>query len=113
MNKKDIILIVILIVISLSFVVPSNGDTKYAFVYYEDKVILKVKLDKHEKYIVKGYLGDVIIETDINRVKVSKETSKYHLCSIQGYVSNSMPIVCLPNKIIVKIEDSSVYDAIV
>lgn len=114
MNKKDVLLIFIVLIISLLFIFkPNNNNNKYALVYYEDKVILKVKLDKHEKYRVKGYLGEVVIETDIGKVRVSEETSKYHLCSKQGYVSNGIPIVCLPNKIIIKIEEESELDAVV
>lgn len=115
MNKKDVLLIFVVLIISLLFVFkPNNNDNnKYALVYYEDKVILKVKLDKHEKYRVKGYLGEVVIETDIGKVRVNEETSKYHLCSKQGYVSNNVPIVCLPNKIIIKIEEESELDAVV
>lgn len=114
MNKKDVLLIFVVLIISLLFIFkPNNNNNKYALVYYEDKVILKVKLDKHQKYSVKGYLGDVIIETDIGKVRVSEETSKYHLCSKQGYVSNNVPIVCLPNKIIIKIEEESELDAVV
>lgn len=114
MNKKDVLLIFVVLIISLLFIFkPNNNNNKYALVYYEDKVILKVKLDKHQKYSVKGYLGDVIIETDIDKVRVSEETSKYHLCSKQGYVSNNVPIVCLPNKIIIKIEEESELDAVV
>lgn len=114
MNKKDVLLIFIVLIISLLFIFkPNNNNNKYALVYYEDKVILKVKLDKHEKYSVKGYLGEVVIETDIDKVRVSEETSKYHLCSKQGYVSNNVPIVCLPNKIIIKIEEVSELDAVV
>lgn len=114
MNKKDVLLIFVVLIISLLFIFkPNNNNNKYALVYYEDKVILKVKLDKHQKYSVKGYLGDVIIETDIDKVRVSEETSKYHLCSKQGYASNNVPIVCLPNKIIIKIEEESELDAVV
>ena len=111
MNKKDVLLIFVVLIISLLFIFkPNNNDNnKYALVYYEDKVILKVKLDKHQKYSVKGYLGDIVIETDIDKVRVSEETSKYHLCSKQGYVSNNVPIVCLPNKIIIKITISTIF----
>ena len=116
MNKKDVLLIFIVLIISLLFIfffIYNNNNNKYALVYYEDKVILKVKLDRHQKYSVKGYLGDVVIETDIDKVRVGEETSKYHLCSKQGYVSNNVPIVCLPNKIIIKIEEESELDAVV
>ena len=113
MNKKDVLLIFIVLIISLVFIIKPNVGSKYALVYYEDKVILKIKLDKHEKYRVKGYLGEVVNETDVGKVRVSEETSKYHLCSKQGYISNNVPIVCLPNKIIIKIEETNEFDAII
>lgn len=87
MNKKDVLLIFIVLIISLIFIIKPNVGSKYALVYYEDKVILKVKLDKHEKYRVKGYLGEVVIETDIGKVRVNEETSMYH------YVQNRVTLV--------------------
>ena len=41
------------------------------------------------------------------RVRVEKENSPHHYCSIQGYVSDpSTPIICLPNEVVVTIEGS-------
>ena len=56
-------------------------------------------------YTVKGTLGDVQVEVKDKRVRVEKENSPYHLCSIQGWVEDAnRPIVCLPNNIVVQIE---------
>ena len=39
------------------------------------------------------------------KVRVEKENSPYHYCSIQGYVSDpATPIICLPNEVVVQIE---------
>lgn len=116
MNKNDWYLIIIVVLIFLLFMLfNKNGNNdKKAIVYYEDKVILEVKLDKKKEYIVKGYLGDITIETDVNKVRVLKEVSPMHLCSKQGYISNSnMPIICMPNKVVIKIVDDTKLDAVV
>ena len=44
-------------------------------------------------------------------IRVKKETSPLHICSKQGY-SKSVPIICLPNKIIIKLVNDNEYDAI-
>ena len=49
----------------------------------------------------------VAVEVKNDAVRVEKETSPMHLCSIQGWVEQSNhPIVCLPNNIVVSIEAS-------
>ena len=116
MKKSDYILIsiIILICIIMIFSLKKTSKSNVALIYYNDEVILKVNLDKKKEYVVKGYLGNVVIETDINKIRVKEETSKRHLCSYQGWVSNSYtPIICLPNKIVIKIENESDIDTVV
>lgn len=109
MNKNDVILITIIIIICLimlSFMTNSNSNQS-AVIYYNDEIILEVPLNKKEEYQVNGYLGVLLVETDINKVRVKKETSPKHLCSLQGWVDNSYtPIICLPNRIVIKIKNS-------
>jgi hypothetical protein len=58
--------------------------------------------------VVDGALGDVFIEVEGGRFRVEKETSPYHLCSIQGWVQYAnIPIVCLPNKIVIIIQNGT------
>ena len=116
MKKSDyiLILIIILICIIMLFSLKKASKADVALIYYNDEVILKVNLDKKKEYVVKGYLGNVVIETDINKIRVKEETSKRHLCSYQGWVSNSYTsIICLPNKIVIKIENESDIDTVV
>ena len=47
------------------------------------------------------------------KIKVLKEDSPLHLCSKQGYISKSYEsIICLPNKIVIKLENNSDIDVI-
>ncbi len=110
MNKYDkrliiILFLIIIILLSLKLIFKTNSN--YAYVYYENKVILEIDLRINKEYIVKGYNGDVLIEVNDKKIRVEKETSPLHVCSKQGYVSDNTPIICLPNKIIIKIENKN------
>lgn len=105
MNKNDIKLIIILllfIIVLLLILRPKSSNT--ASVYYEDKLIQKIDLTKDNIYTFDGYNGKVVVEVKSNKIKVIEENSKNHICSKQGY---SNVIICLPNKIIIKVEDDS------
>ena len=107
MNKKDILLILITLLVSgvLIFINKLNyKKSNYAYVYYENKVIKEIDLSINDTYTVKGYNGSVVIEVKDNMIRVKEETSKYHICSKQGFVKDNTPIICMPNKIIIKMD---------
>jgi len=110
MNKSDTKLIIIILLFCFIILLISNlfkTKGEVANVYYNNKIILKINLSKNFEYDVKGYNGNIHIIVNNNRIKVSKESSLYHLCSKQGYISNSNEtITCLPNKIVIKITNS-------
>lgn len=117
MNKNDLILIVILFSISIIILITFNLNQKesnIAKVYYENKEILKIDLKINNTYTVDGLNGKVKIEVNNKRIRVVEENSPLHLCSKQGYISKSYEtIVCLPNKIVIKIEDEEKLDGVV
>lgn len=103
MNRNDIKLILFLLVIMLVFFVfKINNDSKekIAYVYYEDEIIKTISLKDDGNYSVLGYNGEVLIEVKDNKIRVIEETSEKNLCSKQGY---GEVIVCLPNKIVIKV----------
>ena len=107
MNKADKIFIGIVLIVVCLLYIPSlwnayqnKGKAKTAVVSYKNEEVLRIDMKVDKDYEVQGSLGPVHIE-------VKKENSPYHLCSIQGWVSDAnMPIVCLPNNIVVVIETS-------
>ena len=107
MNKQDIILMMtIVLLLGFSFVLKNVSSSKEAVVYYEEKEILTIDLmNKTDIYEVEGALGMIKIEAGDGKIRVIEETSTKHLCSKQGYISNVHDvIVCLPNKIVIKIQ---------
>ena len=64
MNKNDLKLILILVLISLFIIVFNifNNDTSnIAYVYYDNTIIKKIDLTKDSKYNVEGYNGNIHI----------------------------------------------------
>lgn len=116
MNKSDLKLILILLTISLLilliFKISQKESTNF-MVYYENDLILKENLNIDKIYEVNGYNGIVKIEVKNGKIRVIEENSPLHLCSKQGYISATFEsIICLPNKIIIKI-DNSTLDGVV
>ena len=119
MNKKDIILIIIVFIISISMLIYLyfKGDNNYnkAVVYHNNNIIETIDLSINDKYIVNGDNGEVVIEVLDNKIRVINENSPLHLCSKQGFINKSYEsIVCLPNKIVIKlINDNETVDGVV
>ena len=117
MNKNDIKLIIFILVIVgiLILIINLNkkeGDT--VEVYYKDDLVLSADLSINNTYTVEGLLGDVVIEIKDKKVRVVKENSPKNICSIEGYISDSTkPLICLPNKVVIKIVQSSDMDGVV
>lgn len=112
MNKNDLkLIIVLLIIVSISllgFKLLEKDSNKKAIVYYENEIILIIDLAEDKEYQVDGHNGKVNIVVKDGKIKVDSENSPLHLCSNQGYISSTYEtIVCLPNKITIKIESKN------
>ena len=105
-DKKMILCIIFICILTIFMFKILKKDNRYAHVYYENKVIKEIDLYIDNIYEVDGYNGKVVIEVKNKKIRVKEETSRLHLCSKQGWSDTS--IVCLPNKIIIKI-DSNIY----
>ena len=106
-NKKDIILIISLLFISIITILIFNinkKDGNKAYVYHDNELIKEIDLNINKKYIFDGDKGKVYVTVKDKKIKVDKETSEYHLCSKMGYISKeNETIICLPNKIVIEI----------
>ena len=116
MNKNDIKLLVFVsifcLILIFTFNIFSKKGTK-ALVYYDGNLIKTIDLSINGEYVVNGYNGEVVIKVLNNKISVLQEDSPLHLCSKQGYINLSHEsIVCLPNKIVINIDDN-LLDAVV
>ncbi|WP_075878100.1 NusG domain II-containing protein [Merdibacter massiliensis] len=112
MKRADKICIVLIMAACVLFYVPlwfayDGVQAEEVVVKVKDEEVLRVSLWENATYSVTGKLGEVMVEINDGKVRVEKENSPYHYCSIQGYVSDpSTPIICLPNEVVVRIEGS-------
>lgn len=112
MKRADKLCILVIMAACVLFYVPlwfayEGTEANEVVVQVRNEEVLRVPLWEDGTYPVKGKLGEVLVEVNEGRVRVEKETSPYHYCSIQGYVSDpSTPIICLPNEVVVTIEGS-------
>ncbi len=118
MNKYDFILIGVVLFVFIGLTIFINFNSKSgnkALVYYDNKLVLEVNLDqKRQFYNVLGYNGNVVILKENGKIRVTEEVSPYHICSKQGFISKTYEsIVCLPNKIVIKIEGKSNLDGVI
>ncbi len=111
MKKNDVMLILIIfgintifLINSLSFDYPSYGN-----VYFNGDLVMQVDLSKDAVYSVEATMGQVEITVEDGKVAITKETSPLNICSKQGYVNvNVIPLVCLPNNLVVEGSDIEV-----
>lgn len=116
MNRYDKALIIFILISSVVlygsmewFVRASTNDKVVAVVSYREEEVLRIDMSVDDTYVVEGTLGDVVIEVKDKALRVEKETSPYHICSIQGWVEfANVPIVCLPNHIVIMIENAEI-----
>ena len=115
LNKYDKFLMIFILITSVVlygsmefFVRASTSGQKIAVVSYKNEEVLRIDMSTDATYSVEGTLGEVFIEVVDGKIRVEKETSPYHLCSIQGWVEYAnVPIVCLPNHIVILIEGTN------
>ena len=131
MKKTDIILMMSIIFVSLLgfgilrvLLVDSTTKDGKAIVYYHDDPILEIFLldgsyliidednvvsvdEDNYLYTVSGSDGNVVvIEYNEYRVRVIEEVSPQNICQIQSWSSSPLrPITCLPNNLVIIIED--------
>ena len=120
MNKSDIKLIIIILVLSLLFLINfylNKVDTnKVAKVYYKNEIVLEIDMQKEgiKEHTIKGTNGDVVIFYENGKIKVKEETSRRNLCSKQGFIKESYEsIICLPNEVVIKIEAKDSLDTVI
>ena len=113
--KKKYSQILLLIVILLSIVclviyIQNNRGVKIAKIYKDKELLYNIDLSLVEKsYEIK--LGDEkeynIIKVEHNGISMIEASCHNNICVNTGIINNStLPIVCLPNKIIIEIESN-------
>ncbi|MFV0498511.1 MAG: NusG domain II-containing protein [Bacilli bacterium] len=104
MKKNDVGLIIVLLILNTVWLVTIiKPSSNVANVYYNQQLIMKLDLNKDAKYDLDGANGEVELTVSNGKVAVTKETSPLNICAKQGYVDVAkIPLICLPNKVVVE-----------
>ena len=108
-RRNDIILILVLLagIVSLFiyvFLRDNSGDAPYVNIFYEDKVLKSVPLEKNDRIVVKGDISEMVIIIKNGRVHVEESGCEGQNCVREGEISYFFQwICCAPNKIYIRI----------
>lgn len=110
--------LLIIFVLSLIFSVVimfKNDNDRIAYIYSDGKLIYKIDLnDVENSYTLKVEYGEEcynIIEVKNGSIGVIEASCPDKICMQSGFITNSaLPVTCLPNKMIIKIEGKSEDD---
>jgi len=109
MKKNEKIIVVIVGIILLSVILFqkfTQKEKQYIIVKHHTTVILRIDSNVDQEYIVHGDVGEMHIEVKNKKFRVSYVECPDKLCEKQGWqnMRDGVPIVCLPNRIIIERE---------
>lgn len=118
-NRNDIILIIVLSVFSALFTIYLFTVTQHGnkvLVYVDGQLTGEYPLDTDTEVTIMGYNGgNNVMSISNGRVRMSEASCPDRLCIHQGSISRAgQSIVCLPNRVILRIEGKEPldYDAV-
>lgn len=118
-NKIAIIVLAIIVILSfVSIIYFNTTDGGYAFIYQDDNLLEILDLRKDNSYQVINNKNEItnIIVVENGYAYMKEAKCKDHTCIHMGKIKHSnQSIVCLPNKVIVLIQnnDNNNYDSVV
>lgn len=112
MNKKTTVLLMALLLvvgISAAAVLFGGGGGTTAVISKDGQVLHEIRLDTLKEpttFHITGINGEEnVVRAEHGRVCMESASCPDQVCVDQGYIDNgALPIVCLPNKVIITIE---------
>jgi len=116
LKRKDLLIIssifvLILLIYLFNSFTSTLGDTVIIQVAKKEPIRLPLNRDRIIK--VQGPLGESVIEIKDRKVRMLFSPCPDKLCMKQGWIDKtSQSIICVPNRIIIKIEGRADFDAL-
>ena len=105
-NVRDMVLIAVLLALGIALLLIQNNRGKegsFVVVMVQGKEEARYSLSIDGEYAING--GTNIIEVKDGKVRMTEALCPNHLCVKQGWIRyGAQSIVCLPNKVVVRIE---------
>jgi len=116
MNKKDLLVFsVIFFIIFFIYLFSRSHDVRgdTVLIQIDGKDFLRLPLAENKSIEVLGPLGKSIVEIKNRRVRILSSPCPDKLCIKEGYINKpGQLIVCVPNRIVIKIEGRASLDAL-
>ncbi len=109
MRPLDILLFAGILSLSVFVTIKSAIVSSDRAVVHAADDVYEFSLKEDGIHRVKGPLGMTTLEIKDGRIRIIDSPCPNKTCIRQGYAK---PLVCLPNKVIVNVEESEGYDAI-
>lgn len=116
MKKKDILLFSALFLIIFLVYIFSRLQSPYGetvIIQANGKELFRIPLSEDRVIKIPGPLGESIVEIKDRKVRMLYSPCPDKLCEKEGYISKpGQMIVCVPNRILIKIEARAPFDAL-
>ncbi len=97
----------------MSSVAKASGPGETAAVEVNGRQVMQISLRDNRDYIVNGFRGKSYISVQDGRICMTDSDCPDKLCVRIGWVSQSdASIVCLPNRVVIRVKGSGAYDTI-
>lgn len=111
MKKNERIIIVVILLIALVFIILNRINAKDKVMVSvkdaSDKTLLTFNINEDNYYTLQGDYGTFNIEVKNGRCRAIDVECPNQICVHTGWISidNPVPIICLPNNLIVSIDE--------
>lgn len=111
MKKNERIIIVVILLIALVFIILNRINAKDKVMVSvkdaSDKTLLTFNINEDNYYTLQGDYGTFNIEVKDGRCRAIDVECPNQICVHTGWISidNPVPIICLPNNLIVSIDE--------
>lgn len=103
--------LLVLSLLSIAVVDRLAGTGSLAVVEVDGQEISRLDLSVDGQRVIKGLLGDTIVQVREGKVRVVKSPCPHKICVRTGWVSKSGNlIVCVPNRVVVRVEGEGEVD---
>ena len=95
------------------FLLKPGGDSQWAEIWSDGKLIKTVHLLQDDIFSVESSYGTNIVTVKDGKIAVTEATCPDHYCMQRGFCNNGAQIVCLPNRLVIKFVGAQSIDGIV
>ncbi|MCQ2123846.1 MULTISPECIES: NusG domain II-containing protein [unclassified Fibrobacter] len=109
MKVIDVVLLLVILAVSIWMIFRSMSASGDRIVVHAADRMYEFSLKEDGSYKIPGPLGETTVQVKNGRARIVESPCPNKICIRQGFAK---PLVCLPNKIIVDVEDSEGFDAV-